>query len=187
MQTFLPSDSFFESAKVLDNKRLNKQLIEVHGILEALHGGNGWIHHPIVRMWRGYVDSLVEYGVAIALECSQRGIKYDTISKILRFGKTTGARPNWIGNKEFHSSHRSNLLRKGRADAVCERIRRQFKKPINPWLKYNGFSQKNQLSLEEIRQLESFANRWDYPMIENHYKQFNWKESDNLPYIWPKI
>jgi len=42
--------------------------------------------------------------------------------------------PPWVGDEQFHASHRSNLLRKDR--------------------------------------------QW--------YGQFEWKESDDLPYVWPK-
>ena len=40
--------------------------------------------------------------------------------------------PSWLGNPDFHASHRSNLLRKD----------------------------------------------------PEHYAQFGWTESDNLPYVW---
>ncbi len=54
MQTFLPYPDFAESARVLDNKRLGKQRVEVLQILNVLTDSTrkGWRNHPAVAMWR---------------------------------------------------------------------------------------------------------------------------------------
>ena len=64
MQTFVPLTSTVDDiAKVLDNKRLNKQALEGWQILMTLleldPQGNhrvpkGWYNHPAVKMWRGH-------------------------------------------------------------------------------------------------------------------------------------
>jgi hypothetical protein len=49
MQVFMSEYTFEESAKVLDNKRLVKQLLEGRQILAALAGQTkGWRSHPAV-------------------------------------------------------------------------------------------------------------------------------------------
>jgi hypothetical protein len=142
MQTFLPSASFQKSSKILDNKRLCKQRIEAYQILcVLLEGKKAWSTHPAVLMWKGYEGYLCEYLDAIMLEWTMRGFRNDKMEKnrltlgirflerlILSYNK-----PPWLGNRKFHASHRSNLLRKNKT----------------------------------------------------YYKQFRWKERNNLPYIWP--
>ena len=57
MQTFLPHKSFKKSFKVLDYRRLGKQRVESHQILNVLLDRTqtkGWRNHPIVRMWEDY-------------------------------------------------------------------------------------------------------------------------------------
>ena len=118
MQTFLPYPSFPRSAHVLDNKRLGKQRSEVLIILRALNDPSyGWQNHPAVRMWRGYDQALVEYGVIICMEWRQRGFKDQTAEKIAAFGDETKSviYPPWIGDVFFHRAHQSNLLRKDKA------------------------------------------------------------------------
>lgn len=111
MQTFLPYPSFMESAKSLDKRRLNKQKVEANQILKALRSGGGWSNHPATRMWRGYESALCFYRDIITLECINRGMAntmpFSSISELnpLVF-------PKWLGNPDFHTSHRSNLLRK---------------------------------------------------------------------------
>ena len=50
-----------ETAKVLDNRRLNKQIIECHQILDALNGAKVWSNHPVVLQYRGYEEWLELY------------------------------------------------------------------------------------------------------------------------------
>lgn len=50
-----------ETAKVLDNRRLNKQIIECHQILDALNGAKAWSNHPVVLQYRGYEEWLELY------------------------------------------------------------------------------------------------------------------------------
>lgn len=77
MQTFLPYvGSFKMSAQTLDNKRLNKQLLEGRQIYSALLGKTiGWRNHPATLMWKNHENMLVEYLTAIKNECEKRGIK----------------------------------------------------------------------------------------------------------------
>jgi hypothetical protein len=114
MQTFLPYQDFTLSAQVLDRQRLGKQRVETLQLLKALSGETkGWVNHPAAKMWRGYENSLVAYGVAICDEWIRRGYKDTCKGKILSYRKSDATdTPRWLGNDSIHASHRSNLLRK---------------------------------------------------------------------------
>lgn len=119
MQTFLPYSSFVESARVLDNKRLGKQRVEAWQIYQSLTIPEyGWKNHPIVKMWKGYEVSLLLYGRIVCLEWRKRGFKDSMLERFENELKKLGwirifkPRPYWIGDSEFHDSHKSNLLRK---------------------------------------------------------------------------
>ena len=116
MQTFLPYPTFTRSAMVLDYRRLGKQRVEAWQIYLALNNPkNKWRHHPAVKMWRGYRTALLYYGMNMCFEWHKRGFvdnmlpifkkELITISDSWKF-------PHWLGNKQLHQSHRSNLLRK---------------------------------------------------------------------------
>lgn len=113
MNTFIPYKNFNESARVLDDKRLGKQRVEVLQILNAIHYHTGWRHHPIVKMWAPYVNALVEYGVAICDEWISRGFDDTCKEKILSFKNGEVIYPKWWGG-EIHRTHQSNLLRKNK-------------------------------------------------------------------------
>jgi len=117
MQTFLPYESFEKSAEVLDNKRLGKQRVECLQILQVLKKGDkakGWKNHPAVKMWKGHETWLISYGVSICDEWIQRGFKDSCrvkIENLVNYSKISSY-PPWLGNRKFHTSHKSNLLRK---------------------------------------------------------------------------
>ncbi|HYH35170.1 MAG TPA: MSMEG_6728 family protein [Nocardioides sp.] len=127
MQTFLPYPDFEASARVLDAKRLGKQRVECLQVLRGLTIPTyGWRHHPAVKMWRGHEEALGRY----ALTCCEVWVELGfgdtcaaTIGADLAGAGVThvrsqselaasGALPPWLGEEEFHRSHRSALVRK---------------------------------------------------------------------------
>lgn len=115
MQTFLPLPDFYSSARVLDYRRLGKQRVEAKqliNVIEAWEKNPGakmaWINHPAAVMWRGYLPALKLYANVMIEEWIHRGYK-----NTMKFYDFKGYKlPSWLGDKKFHASHRSNLLRK---------------------------------------------------------------------------
>ena len=68
MQIFFIGNAL-ETAKCLDNRRLNKQIIEVKQIIKAIEGKTkSWRNHPVTVMYendlnflRGYKNCLIAY------------------------------------------------------------------------------------------------------------------------------
>ena len=136
MQTFVPLTSTVDDiAKVLDNKRLNKQALEGWQILMTLleldPQGNhrvpkGWYNHPAVKMWRGHEMALFMYVNAMVEEWKSRGYKstigtkaWGTIQVAMSKGiisDSTLDAPQWIEDRDLFeqiaSSHRLALLNK---------------------------------------------------------------------------
>jgi len=114
MQTFLPYIDFVASAKALDNKRLGKQRVETLQLLKSLTiPSYGWKHHPASKMWRGYEQTLVDYGRAVCIEWLRRGFKDTCLSQIAMFAEphVVAPIPPWL-NDDFCRSHQSNLIKK---------------------------------------------------------------------------
>ncbi|MFC8450352.1 MSMEG_6728 family protein [Kitasatospora sp. NPDC057223] len=127
MQTFLPCPDFAASAAALDPKRLGKQRVEALQVLRGLTvPGYGWRHHPAVRMWTGYEEALVRYGLEICRVWTAEGHP-DTCAVQLTDGLPPHSHrpprtqaelalaaelPPWLGAAGFHRSHRSSLVRK---------------------------------------------------------------------------
>ncbi|MFH8560301.1 MSMEG_6728 family protein [Streptomyces sp. NPDC017988] len=128
MQTFLPYPDFTRSAAALDRARLGKQRVEALQVLRGLTvPGYGWRHHPAVRMWTGYEEALVRYGLDVCAVWVEGG-RADTCATTLVTDFTrhrpgaavrtqgeladAGDLPPWLGDPAFHRSHQSALKRK---------------------------------------------------------------------------
>jgi hypothetical protein len=112
MQTFLPFSDFVESARVLDYRRLGKQRVETKQLILALTQPKyGWKNHPAAKMWAGYVPLLAEYGRVMCQEWIDRGYNDSLLPFFCGFDEVREV-PGWLGDDDFHASHRSNLLRK---------------------------------------------------------------------------
>lgn len=122
MQTFLPYPSFEQSAACLDRQRLGKQRVETWQILLAItNRSTGWVNHPATKMWNGYTSALINYGLTMCREWRDRGYTDNLAAKFAQVAIEDGldlddfTMPPWLGDPEFHASHRSNLLRKDAA------------------------------------------------------------------------
>ena len=123
MQTFLPYSSFVKSASCLDSRRLGKQRVEALQILPTLSGkSSAWIHHPAVKMWKGFESALAFYALCICEEWRKRGYKDTCLEKILDASNLSAKQlvssipemkfPSFCSDEAFILAHRSNLLRK---------------------------------------------------------------------------
>lgn len=139
MQTFLPYSDFVQTARVLDRARLGKQRLEALQIVRVTHAVRyglrkvSWANHPARLMWNDHAYALCLYGIEICKEWANRGYEDNLrpeFEDYLKIFKDTGM-PPWLGSVSFHTSHRSNLLRKGR-----ERLEKKGKNDI--LLHYRG-------------------------------------------------
>lgn len=149
MQTFLPHPNFDASVAALDRARLGKQRVEALQILAALRAPEsglpiGWINHPATQMWKGYESALAVYATLCIREWTARGYTNNMMEpynanweatvgwhpdSILTDARKSPA-PPWLGNAEFHASHRAALLFKD------ENFYRQFNWSETPKLDY---------------------------------------------------
>jgi len=111
VNTFLPYADFKKTAECLDVKRLGKQRLEAHMIINILENPSklGWRNHPAVKMWRGYIDALKMYFNAIVQEWIER--EYVNNYSFYEIPDEVEM-PWWMGNDDFHMSHQASLLRK---------------------------------------------------------------------------
>lgn len=100
MQVFIIG-SPFDTAMVLDQKRLNRQIQETEVILAALNGAKAWSHHPVVLQYIGYEKWL--RGYLIVLDCYARG---NTRLAAFFDVETERVRPHWHTDEYFNQMKR---------------------------------------------------------------------------------
>jgi hypothetical protein len=123
MQTFLPYNTPGDCARVLDNKRLNKQILECYQILNVLSGNSSaWRNHPAVLMWAGAETHLYRYAEVMVDEANKRGIKTENnMANLIKLRNKSyklwgESPPAFTKNKDTLNrtivTHRANLYRK---------------------------------------------------------------------------
>lgn len=104
MNTFIPFPTFADSARILDNKRLNKQIVEAW---QMIHGQ--WQNHPCAKMWAKNIGCLKQYFNFCLQEWKiirRKNHKFD----FMDCGKYEF--PSWINDSLVFFTHKVNLLRK---------------------------------------------------------------------------
>ena len=93
-----------ETAKVLDNRRLNKQIIECHQILDALNDAKAWSNHPVVLQYRGYEEWLKLYTKVLEEYCNSNYSVAEAIDSVMV--------PPSFHNEEFFNQMKRRLYTK---------------------------------------------------------------------------
>lgn len=110
MQVFLPFPSFEKSVQCLDNTRLGNQVWRECKTL--LNGG--WRNHPVSKMWIYHKPALATYALCGLQELVRRNdIRPQPLAQLTTYFQEylpSLGNPTFIGNEQFHRSHRLNLL-----------------------------------------------------------------------------
>ena len=100
MQVFIVG-SPLETAKVLDRRRLNKQIIETRQILDALNGKKAWSNHSCTLQYRGYELWLRNY-----MKCLDSYQKGDSFSAEMFDGACEYIKPSFHTQEYFDQMKR---------------------------------------------------------------------------------
>lgn len=148
----------------------------------------GWTNHPVSKMWKDYKYSLCDYLLACEKVLKEEyNREYpDTEKEInsLRLTFSDIGHPSFIGNEDFHASHRSKLLFKGSIFGLTDAITNFIKTPYKKWKGQFSLPERNEITIEQRDLLKDYCN-CNGIVWTNWYSQFGWTEPDNLPYIWP--
>lgn len=128
MQAFFPVTSVKRSFRLLDNRRLIKQHLELHQLIDLVarkERGEKSSHHAAVNLFMGHSDFLRYCFATCVYVCLERGINIKTYrSEYEKYRAEFGVDreqpfppelPEWFGRKVFHSAHRQALLAKSLA------------------------------------------------------------------------
>lgn len=120
MITLFPYSDIELSFRCLCSKRAFTQVTHAAYLLNIMRDPStnaAWQAHPAVKMWQGNKDFLAYYkNVGMAYCITRLKIKFVTIhyEPLIVHGRLKT--PSWLGDSEFHMSHRAQLKRDAIAD-----------------------------------------------------------------------
>lgn len=117
VNVFLPYADYEKSIRVLDKKRLTKQLVECIQLLAVIvHKKKGYANHPVTKIWRPYVGALVHYAHICCLVIRDKYPAYslEKMEARLTSGEFGAASQEEkpVFSDAFHDSHKSSLWHK---------------------------------------------------------------------------
>lgn len=135
MQTFLTSDYHYETACCLDNKRLNKQIIECYQIIRIImrkigildDGKKGWLNHPVLKFWQAengkwcifqleqYIRTMIRRYEEIFKKQHSISSKLDEMMEYIKENPNENILECWANIKwssKVYDTMASNLIRK---------------------------------------------------------------------------
>lgn len=113
MQVFIVG-SPLETAMALDNRRLNKQIIECGQILDALNGAKAWSNHPCVLQYWKHQEWLKQYMYCLQHYADYKNPKCEGFHRDyaeLHSAKANFMRPIWH-TKEYFDQMKRRLYTK---------------------------------------------------------------------------
>ena len=116
MHTYHPQLGYAKTARMLDDRRLEKQIETAYSILVAIDNREDT---PEARMWTGYQRALCLYGLMMANEwrigrghaCGYVRFFSETDDELKAAGMTAG-RPPWNNDKNICRAHRALIVRR---------------------------------------------------------------------------
>jgi hypothetical protein len=139
-----------------------------------------------VEMWRGHIQSLVRYGIAVAIECKNRGIS-DSSLQVLRELYTPGVfpKPDWVYSPIIQESHQQYLLlREERRLAM--KILHNGPLSNGRWREFcrdRGLPTRSKWTMPDIQFLLTIVgNNVEYPNI---YRKYNWTQEPSAHIKYP--
>lgn len=213
MQTFVPYNTYQESVKILDQKRLNKQIVEGIQIAQIVfrkpifyssktQAHTAWANHPAVLMWKNCKQGLLTYINCAILESQRRGYlknssMVDDFTLFLNNENIILDKiiyPSWW-NSNIHYSHASALLFKSWIKVVVYKLSHDYATPVYQVDQNHVLRNlKNFNKYQVIKELGRF-NKTQYivskkrlnteeAIFKKYYTHFS-KISPALDYYWP--
>lgn len=212
MNTFVPRNTYWSSAKILDQKRLNKQIVEGTQIAQILYhkqifsnskrNFDGWANHPAVLMWKDCKHGLLNYINFCIIESKNRGYLKDTMIDVefsvfidsMDIDLTRVMYPSWW-NSDIHYSHASALLFKSWIKMVVYKLSHDNKVIVNQLDQSHILRNLSNFKKDQvIKELDRF-NKAKYivslrklnteiSIFKTYYAAFS-NISPRLEYYWP--
>lgn len=181
MQTFLPFRNYVHSVRILDDKRLNKQILECYQLhkIYTSKDKKSYSNHPAFLMWVGHGSALALYGLEACKEFYRRKDKnkhhiYEKyFQKAVDEAMEEGIpieKP--IFPEELYESHRSNLYYKDKE------YYKQFEKASDKLLYvWTSYYKDGKITQEGIKSLyKTYKRRMKEDPEQIHCKFFDGKE-----------
>lgn len=116
MRVFLPYQDYARSAKCLTDDHLKEMRNSCRNLIQVLTVPNSYSGDMThVAIWAPCMNGLLWLTDATLYERRRRGHDERGVTPWMLYRRDQTHRPYWLGNAEFHATHRAYLLEKAPA------------------------------------------------------------------------
>jgi hypothetical protein len=189
LMTWMPYSNYTKCAECFATRDLKEMRNTVCRVLKYLQKTNPVKKIRSAELWRGYEQSLLRYGIAIAIECRNRNLK-DTSLEFFKSQLVSAeyTKPDWVYWSRLQDSHREYLLLREERRLLIHRYRQAIKSPTasKNWASHRdlclniGVNPSYKWSMHDIQCIYHYINLPRHLVQNvNHYKHFK-EENDEL-------
>jgi hypothetical protein len=188
----MPFSNYHACAKCFADRELKCMRVNVLRVLKYLAQRSYRHRIAAAEMWRGYEQSLIRYGLAIAVECIQRGFTDKTLSFFKdKHDKLPHKKPSWVFWPELNSSHKSYLLMLEERRSAIQIFHRCRKNPqpcgLIEFCERVGLPTKRHWPLSILETMKQFATTLNVDTSTTGvYDQYGWSETAKADIKYPR-
>ncbi|MFA5344717.1 MAG: pyrimidine dimer DNA glycosylase/endonuclease V [Candidatus Omnitrophota bacterium] len=195
--TWMPYSSYRKCAACFEDSDLKHMRVNILRTLRYLERNSRPTRHKAVELWRGFEQSLIRYGIAIALECRQRGFS-DTSLVTLRSKYRHGysQKPDWVYWTDLQESHRAYLLLRNERRFAVKLLGHYARRTVTEWCSHRDFCHnigiraKREWTVDDIntiRHVMGDVSGGNINLVnDNFYRQYGWTQEPTESFRYPQ-
>jgi hypothetical protein len=194
--TWMPYSSYRKCAACFSDIDLKQMRVNVLRVLQYLDHGHHTHRQRAAELWRGFEQSLIRYGIAIALECRQRGFNDKSLLKLRsKYTSGNGKKPDWVYWADLQQSHRAYLLLRDERRFAVKLLRRYVRRSIGEWCSHrdfchdSGIRTRREWSMDDINTIRHVMGEvtGSTDLINNNfYRQYGWTQDPAESFRYPE-
>jgi hypothetical protein len=195
--TWMPYSSYRKCAACFTDSDLKHMRVNVLRVLRYLDGGTHTHQKRAAELWRGFEQSLIRYGITIALECKQRGFNDKSLLTLrAKYRAGNSKKPDWVYWSDLQHSHRAYLLLRDERLFAVKLLQRYMGRSMASWYSHRDFCQgagicpRREWNMDDINVIRHAVGEVSHGEInlvhENFYRQYGWTQDPAESFRYPE-
>ncbi len=195
--TWMPYSSYRKCAACFSDSDLKHMRVNVLRVLQYLERGSHSHRQRAAELWRGFEQSLIRYGIAIALECHQRGFSDKSLLTLRsKYRAGNGKKPDWVYWTDLQHSHRAYLLLRDERSFAVKLLQRYAHRSMARWCSHRDFCRdtgirpRREWMMDDINAIRHAVGEVSNGEIDlayhNFYRQYGWTQEPAESFRYPE-
>ncbi len=195
--TWMPYSSYRKCASCFADRDLKQMRVNILRVLRYLERNSNRTRNKAAELWRGFEQSLIRYGIAIALECRQRGFSDKSLFTLrAKYRHGCSQKPDWVYWSDLQESHRAYLLLRDERRFAVKLLLQHGSHSNVRWCSQRDFCRdtgirpRREWTLDDINTIRHVMGEVSNGQINlvnnNFYRQYGWTQDPSESFRYPE-